>query len=57
MPRQPVRGLGEEVLKTINNEFCQVILDYREVAKLISTYLDKMEAIINPNDGKSSLLI
>lgn len=57
VPRQPVRGLGEEVLKAINNEFCQAILDYREVAKLISTYIDKMEAIINPNDGKSSLLI
>lgn len=52
VPRQPVRGLGEEVLKAINNEFCQAILDYREVAKLISTYIDKMEAIINPNDGK-----
>lgn len=52
VPRQPVRGTGEEVLKAINNEFCQAILDYREVAKLISTYIDKMEAIINPNDGK-----
>ena len=52
VPRQPARGTGEEVLKAINNEFCQAILDYREVAKLISTYVDKMEAIINPNDGK-----
>lgn len=52
VPKQPARGTGEEVLKTINNEFCKAILDYREVAKLISTYIDKMEAIINPNDGK-----
>lgn len=52
VPRQPARGTGEEVLKAINNEFCKAILDYREVAKLISTYIDKMEAIINPNDGK-----
>ena len=52
VPRQPSRGTGEEVLKAINNEFCKAILDYREVAKLISTYIDKMEAIINPNDGK-----
>lgn len=50
--RQPARGTGEEVLKAINNEFCKAILEYREVAKLISTYIDKMEAIINPNDGK-----
>lgn len=52
VPRQPVRGTGEEVLKAINNEFCKAILEYREVAKLISTYIDKMERVINPNDGK-----
>lgn len=52
VPRQPARGTGEEVLKAINNEFCKVILEYREVAKLISTYIDKMEKVINPNDGK-----
>lgn len=50
--RQPVRGTGEAVLKAINNEFCKAILEYREIAKLISTYIDKMEAIVNPNDGK-----
>lgn len=52
VPRQPARGTGEEVLKAIDNEFCKAILDYREVAKLISTYIDKMENVINPNDGK-----
>lgn len=52
VPKQPVRGTGEEVLKAINNEFCKVILEYREVAKLISTYIDKMEKVVNPNDGK-----
>lgn len=52
VPRQPVRGTGEEVLKAMDNEFCKAILDYREVAKLISTYIDKMEKVINPNDGK-----
>lgn len=52
VPRQPVRGTGEDVLKAINNEFCKVILEYREVAKLISTYIDKMDKVINPNDGK-----
>ena len=52
VPRQPARGTGEEVLKAINNEFCKAILEYREVAKLISTYIDKMGNVINPNDGK-----
>lgn len=52
IPRQPIRGTSEDVLKAINNEFCKAILEYREVAKLISTYVDKMENVINPNDGK-----
>ena len=52
VPRQPVRGTGEEVLKAMNNEFCKAILEYREVAKLITTYIDKMRNVINPNDGK-----
>ena len=52
IPKQPPRGTGEEVLKAMNNEFCQCILEYREVAKLISTYIDKMSNVINPNDGK-----
>ena len=52
VPKQPPRGTGEEVLKAIDNEFCKAILDYREVSKLISTYIDKMESVVNPNDGK-----
>lgn len=52
IPKQPARGTGEEVLKAIDNEFCKAILEYREVAKLLSTYIDKMEKVINPNDGK-----
>lgn len=52
IPKQPPRGTGEEVLKAMNNEFCKCILEYREVAKLISTYIDKMVNVINPNDGK-----
>lgn len=52
IPKQPARGTGEEVLQAMDNEFCKAILEYREVAKLISTYIDKMEKVINPNDGK-----
>lgn len=52
IPKQPPRGTGEEVLKAMDNEFCKAILEYREVAKLISTYIDKMGNVINPNDGK-----
>ena len=52
VPKQPPRGTGEEVLKALDNEFCKAILKYREIAKLISTYIDKMENVVNPNDGK-----
>ena len=52
VPKQPVRGTGEEVLKAMNNEFCKAILDYREVAKLISAFIDGMASFINKNDNK-----
>ena len=37
---------GEEILIKMKNPLCKAILD-REV-KLISTYIDKMVAIVNP---------
>jgi len=54
------RGTGEEILikiadkekgSTLSN-LCNSILEYREVAKLISTYIDKMPECINPKDGR-----
>ena len=52
IPKQPPRSTDSATLKAMNNEFCQAILGYREMAKLVSTYIDKMEKILNPNDGK-----
>ena len=46
------RGTGEDILLKMDNDFAKVILEYREVAKLISTYIDKMPECINPNDGR-----
>ena len=46
------RGTGEEILEKINNPICKALLEYREIAKLISTYIDKMPDCINPNDGR-----
>ena len=53
------RGTGEDILKKIadtytdgREELCKAILDYREVAKLMSTYIDKLPNCINPNDGR-----
>ena len=34
------RGTGEDILAKIDNPLCKAILDYRSVAKLLSTYVD-----------------
>lgn len=49
--RKP-RGTGEEILSKMNNDICDAILDYRGVAKLLSTYIDKMPNEINPKTGR-----
>ena len=41
------RGTGEEVLNKIDHPVVKAILDYRGIAKLLSTYIDKMPAIVN----------
>ena len=54
------RGTGEEILAKIADKekgsnisnLCKSILEYREVAKLMSTYIDKMPECVNPNDGR-----
>ncbi len=46
------RATGEQVLLLIDHEFPQLLLKYREMAKLISTYVDKLPAIVNPEDGR-----
>ena len=45
------RGTGEEILTRIDNPICKAILEYREVAKLLSTYVDKMGNEVNPKTG------
>ena len=46
------RGTGEDILLKIDNDFSKVILEYREVSKLLSTYIDKLPECINPKDGR-----
>ena len=53
------RGTGEAILQKIagtyddgRSELCKAILGYREVSKLMSTYIDKLPKCINPNDGR-----
>lgn len=50
-PKQP-RGTGVAILQKINNPLCHAILEYREVQKLISTYIDKLPQCVNSKDGR-----
>ncbi len=46
------RGTGEKILVKINNDFTKALLEYREVGKLINTYIDKLPMCVNPDDGR-----
>lgn len=50
--KESPRGTGEKLLLKINNDFTKALLDYREVGKLINTYIDKLPACVNPDDGR-----
>jgi DNA polymerase I-like protein with 3'-5' exonuclease and polymerase domains len=42
------RGTGEEIIIKMDNPLVKPLLEYREVAKLLSTYIDKMPGVVNP---------
>lgn len=46
------RGTGVEILSKIDNPIATAILKYREVSKLLSTYIDKLPKCVNKNDGR-----
>ena len=46
------RGTGEAILSKIDLPICKSILEYRELDKLIGTYIDKLLNCVNPKDGK-----
>jgi len=46
------RGTGEAILKELDNPICNAVLEYREMDKLINTYIDKLPECVNPNDGR-----
>ena len=50
-PKSP-RGTGEAILQKIDNPIAKAILDYREMFKLVSTYIDKLPNCVNPKDGR-----
>lgn len=50
-PKSP-RGTGEAILQKIDNPIAKAVLDYREMSKLVSTYIDKLPNCVNPKDGR-----
>lgn len=50
--KEKPRGTGEDILVRLDTPISQALLDYRETAKLLSTYVDKMPGILNPKTGK-----
>ena len=46
------RGTGEEVLEKMGHPLGKLILNYRGIAKLLNTYIDKMPAILNKKTGR-----
>ena len=46
------RGVGKEILEQIDHPLARAILEQRKFEKLLSTYIDKMPEIANPNDGR-----
>lgn len=46
------RGTGEDILVKMEHPLCKIVLEYRSISKLLSTYIDKFPEIINPKDNK-----
>ena len=46
------RGTGEDILEKMDLPLCQMILDYRAITKLLSTYVDKMPQVVNKQTGR-----
>lgn len=46
------RGTGEEVLEKMGHPLGKLVLNYRGIAKLLNTYIDKMPAILNKKTGR-----
>lgn len=50
--RKTPRGTGEDILEKLNHPLGKLVLNYRGIAKLLNTYIDKMPTILNKKTGK-----
>ena len=45
-------SVDADTLKLIDHPICKAIIKYREIEKLINTYIDKLPTVLNPKTGK-----
>ena len=50
--KEKPRGTGEEILVDIDLPLCKLILEYRGIYKLLSTYIDKLPETVNPKTNR-----
>lgn len=46
------RGTGKEILSKMEHPLAKLILEYRTLSKLVSTYIDKLPNEVNPKTGR-----
>lgn len=49
--KQP-RGTGVQILQKIDTPLTKAILEYREISKLLNTYIEKLPECVNEKDGR-----
>ena len=50
--KQPIRGTGKDILKSLDHPICKAILEYRALDKLVGTYIDKLPNCVEPTDNR-----
>lgn len=50
--KQPTRSTNEESLKKLKHPLADAILEYREFATIVSTFIDKLPECVNKKDGR-----
>ena len=46
------RGTGKDILKAMGHPLCEYILEYKNIAKLVSTYIDALPQMVNKKTGR-----
>ena len=50
--KKETRSTAEDALIKLDNPLSKAILDYREFATIVSTFIDKLPDCVNPKDGR-----